>query len=208
VRLAARRGVQSYVRIVLVRHGHPGITPGERQPIAGTELGQWYRRYNVAGLAPASSPPDSLRDITRGTGCIVASDLLRAVESARVLAGSNEIQLDPNLREVGFPEGLNASIRLSPGMWVMIARAAWLLDRCDCDEPLRLARRRAARLAARLDDLAYTHGSVVAVGHGWFNLFVGRELRRQQWRGPWLVPHGYWASATFERESTAGRRLA
>ena len=111
------------------------------------------------------------------------------------------VQLDSDLREVGFPEGLNASTRLPPGVWVMIARAVWLLDRCDCDEPKNAVRRRAARLADRLGDLARCHDSVVAVGHGWFNLFVGRELRRRRWRGPRLVPSGYWASAEYERPS-------
>jgi broad specificity phosphatase PhoE len=107
------------------------------------------------------------------------------------LAVSSQVRLDSDLREVGFPEGLNASTRLSPGVWVMIARAAWMLDRCDCEEPVRDVRRRAARLADRLNTLACEHDSVIAVGHGWFNLFVGRELRRRQWRGPQLVPTGY-----------------
>src|SRR5262249_7573626 len=84
------------------------------------------------------------------------------------------------LLEVGFPERVHASTRLSPGVWAAIARAAWLLDRCECGEPVSVACQRAARLAVRLGDLAYAHGSVVAVGHGWFNLFVGRELRRRQ----------------------------
>ena len=189
------------MRIVLVRHGPPDVTPDERRPIAGTDLGQWYRRYNDVGLAPLSSPPETLREAAGVAGCIVASDLRRAIESANLLAGSNQVHLDPDLREVGFPEGLNASTRLPPGMWVMIARAVWLANRCDCDESKGAARQRAVRLADRLGDLARAHTSVVAVGHGWFNLFVGRELRRKGWRGPRLAPHGYWASAEYERES-------
>ena len=83
----------------------------------------------------------------------------------------------------------------------MIARAVWLVDRCDCDEPRSAARQRAGRLADRLTDLAHAHDSVVAVGHGWFNLFVGRELRRRRWHGPRFAPHGYWASAEYEKEA-------
>jgi broad specificity phosphatase PhoE len=187
------------MRIFLVRHGHPDVTPDHRRPIAGTELGQWYRRYNDVGLAAESSPPQTLRDVAAIAGCIVASDLRRAIESAQRLAGPSQVQLDSDLREVGFPERLNASTRLSPGVWVMIARAAWLLDRCDCEESKSAARRRAARLADHLSDLARAHDSVIAVGHGCFNLFVGRELRWRQWRGPQLVPSGYWASGKFER---------
>jgi broad specificity phosphatase PhoE len=192
------------MRIVLVRHGHPDVTPDQRRPIAGTDLGQWYRRYNDVGLAPQSSPPKILRDVAVIAGCIVASDLRRAIESANLLAGSKSVQLDPDLREVGFPNGLNMSMHLSPGAWVMIARAAWLVDGCDCGESKTAARQRAGRLADRLTDLALVHACVIAVGHGWFNLFVGRELRRRQWRGPHLAPHGYWATAQYERESRQG----
>lgn len=192
------------MRIVLVRHGHPDITPDARRPIAGTDLGRWYREYNDVGLATVSSPPQPLRDAAAIAGCIVASDLRRAMESAQVLAGTRPVNLDPDLREVGFPERLNSSTRLSPGVWVMIARALWLFDRCECEEPKTAASRRAARLADNLCTLARAHNSVVAVGHGWFNLFVGRELRRRLWRGPRFVPHGYWASAQYERASAKG----
>lgn len=187
------------MRIVLVRHGHPDVTPDAHRLIAGTELGRWYREYNVLGLAPVSSPPQPLREAVAGARCIVASDLRRAIESAELLAGTKPLQLDPDLREVGFPEGLNARTRLSPGVWVMIARAVWLLNGCECDESRSDAARRAARLADHLGDLARVHDSVVAVGHGWFNLFVARELRRRRWRGPRVVPSGYWASAQYER---------
>lgn len=189
------------MRIVLVRHGHPDVTLDARQPIAGADLGHWYRNYNEVGLAPVSSPPDSLRKSAAAARCIVASDLRRAIESAQRLAGTKPVRLDPDLREVGFPEGLNASTRLSPSAWVMIARAVWLLDGCECDESRRAAAQRAGRLADHLSDLARAHNSVVAVGHGWFNLFVGRELRRRHWRGPRFVPSGYWASAEYERDS-------
>jgi broad specificity phosphatase PhoE len=189
----------SLMRIVLVRHGHPDVPPHALGPIAGTDLGRWYRVYNDLGLEPGSSPPDLLRGAAAGARCIVASDLPRAIESAQLLAGENVVQLDPDLREVGFPEGLNAKMRLSPGAWVMIARGVWLLDGCKCDETRKAAQQRAARLVDRLCELAHAHDSVVAVGHGWFNLFIGRELRRRQWRGPRLVPSGYWASAKYER---------
>jgi broad specificity phosphatase PhoE len=188
------------MRIVLVRHGRPDLTADARQPIAGTRLGEWCRGYDAVGIAPASLPPESLRKTTASAGCIVTSDLRRAVESARLLAGPKAVQFDPDLREVGFPERLDAPLRLSPGAWVAIARAVWLFDGCECEESRRVVRTRAARLVDRLSDLALAHDSVVAVGHGWFNLFVGRELRRRHWRGPRLAPRGYWACAAYERD--------
>ena len=183
------------MRIILVRHGHPDVASDDLRPIAGSDLSRWYRRYNDVGVASASSPPEALRDVAAAAGCIVASDLRRAIESAALLAGARQVHLDPDLREVGFPEGLNVSTRLPPGVWVMIARAGWLIDLWECDESKSAVRQRAGRLADRLSDLARAHDSVVVVGHGWFNLFVGRELRRRRWRGPYVVPHGYWQSA-------------
>src|SRR5260221_12170096 len=187
------------MRIVLVRHGHPDLTPEARRPIAGRELGRWYREYNDVGLAPVSSPPQPLREAVADARCIVASDLRRAIESARLLAGTKPIQLDADLREVGFPEGLAGGTRLSPGVWVMIARDVWLLDGCECDESRRAAWRRAERVTERLCELARAHQSVVAVGHGWFNLFVGRELRRRRWPGPTLGPARSRRGGSFDR---------
>jgi broad specificity phosphatase PhoE len=188
------------MRIVLARHGHPDVPPEARCPIAGTELGRWCRAYDAVGLAPASAPPAGLRAAAAAAGCIVTSDLRRAIESAQLLAGGRSVELDSGLREVGFPDALGANARLSPGLWLVVARAIWLFDGCECEESRSAVSRRAARVVDRLAELADVHDSVVAVGHGWFNLFVGRELRRRQWRGPRMAPSGYWASAEYERE--------
>lgn len=187
------------LRIILVRHGVPDATADERRAITGRDIGRWYRRYNELGIAETMPPPPTLVDAAASAGCIVSSDLRRAMESAARLAGSYPVRIDPDLREVGFPEALNAGIALSPGTWVMLARAAWLLNRCDAGETMRETRARAGRLADRLGELARSHGSVVAVGHGWFNQFVASELRRRRWRGPWFMPSRHWSSAVFER---------
>ena len=148
------------MRIVLVRHGRPDVSPDARRPIAGRELARWYRDYNDVGLAAVSAPPAPLQEAAAAARCIVASDLRRAIESAQRLVGTKPIHIDPDLREVGFPEGLKGNARLSPGVWAMIARAVWLFDGCECDEPRRAVTQRAARLADRLGDLARAHDSV------------------------------------------------
>ena len=187
-------------QIVLARHGRPDLPVEARQPICGREIGRWYRRYDASGIVADVDAPPALWEAARAAGCVVASDSRRAIESAARLIPADAIRVEASLREVGLPESLDSSLRLSPMVWVLIARAAQMLDRHD-DEGGRVAvRSRAARVAGTLAQLAHDHHRVVAIGHGWFNRFVARELRRQGWYGPRFVPSGYWSSVTYERE--------
>jgi broad specificity phosphatase PhoE len=188
------------LRIVLARHGRPDLPAEARRRISGREIGRWYRSYNESGIVDAE-PPALLRDAAREAGCVVASDLRRAIESAARLAPAATIRVDASLREVGFQEALGSSLRLSPNVWVLVARAAQMLDRRDEEGGRAAVRARAAAVAGTLAQLAGDHRSVVAIGHGWFNRFVARELRRQGWQGPRFVPSGYWSSVAYERES-------
>jgi broad specificity phosphatase PhoE len=184
--------------IVLARHGHPAVTAREKRAISGRDIGRWYRRYDELGIANESGPPVALRELAASAGCVVASDARRAIESAMRLTAAERIRVEPALREVGFPDSLGVPLKLSPGAWVMIARTVQLLDR-EMDERLADVRGRAAVAAERLARLAQDHGSVVAVGHGWFNQFVAMALRRRRWRGPLRPSARYWASASYEQ---------
>ena len=186
------------LQIVLARHGRPDLPAEARRPISGRGFGRWYRGYNESGILDGAAP-SHLRETARGAGCVVASDLRRAIESAACLTSRDGIRVEALLREVGFPESLDSSMRLPPNLWVFIARAAQMLDRQDDEGGLPAVRARAASVAATLAQLAGDHQSVVAIGHGWFNRFVARELRRQGWHGPRFVPSGYWSSVTYER---------
>jgi broad specificity phosphatase PhoE len=186
-------------QIVLARHGRPDLPAEACQPICGREIGRWYRRYDASGIVAEVDAPAALWETARAAGCVVASDTRRAKESAARLVAADAIRIEPSLREVGFPESLDSSLRLSPNLWVFIARAAQMLDRDDDEGGRAAVRARAAAVAGTLAQLAADHRSVVAVGHGWFNRFVARELRRQGWRGPRFVPSGYWSSVTYKR---------
>jgi broad specificity phosphatase PhoE len=131
---------------------------------------------------------------------VVASDLRRAIESAAHLTPVEAVRVEASLREVGFPESLGSSLRLSASLWVFVARARQMLDRHDDEGGRGAVTARAASVAEMLAGLACEHSTVVAVGHGWFNRFIARELRHQGWRGPRFVPSGYWSSVTYERE--------
>jgi broad specificity phosphatase PhoE len=188
------------LRIVLARHGRPDLPIEARQRICGRELGRWYRSYDKSGIVDGLDAPVGLQEAARAAGCVVASNARRAIESATRLADARGIRVEESLREVGFPESLDSSLRLSPNLWVFLARTRQMLDRHDGEGGRAAVRARAASVAGTLAQLADEHQRVVAIGHGWFNRFVARELRRQGWRGPRFVPSGYWSSVTYERE--------
>ena len=182
-----------------MRHGRPAVASWGRHRITGRDIGQWYRRYDELGLAGKVEPPAVLRELAASAGCIVASDSRRAMESAMRLAAADRIRVEPALREVAFPDSLDVPIRLSPNTWLMLARAAQLLNACDSEERVRDVRLRAAAVVERLATLAEEHGTVLAIGHGWFNHFVANELRKRRWRGPMRPSTGYWDTTTYIR---------
>ncbi len=192
------------MRIVLVRHGRPERVTAAA--ISGRAIGDWVRRYDSAGLSRDTAPPLRLQELTAAANWIVASDRPRARESAGRLAGTLTVALDADLREAALPSSLHPSLRLPPGLWIVIARIAWFLNAGDATETVAATRLRAARMADRLIARAAEHGCVMAVGHGMFNRFLARELRRRGWRGPRVLPSGYWGAAEFAADTALTRR--
>ncbi|MEO5819170.1 MAG: histidine phosphatase family protein [Vicinamibacteraceae bacterium] len=184
--------------IVLARHGRPDLPAELGRAITGRDIGHWYRRYDESGIADHADPPAGLREAAAAAGCVVASDARRALETAARLGVTDRVRVEPVLREVGFPESLAVPVRLSPNVWVLIARATQTLGCCACDEPVPASRARAAIAADTLTRLADEHGTLLVIGHGWFNRFVARELRRRGWSGPRWPPTGYWSTATYQ----------
>ena len=181
--------------IVLARHGRP-IVPSVT-PISGRDLGDWLRRYNDAGVDRSAAPPASLRRLAASSGCVLASNLRRSIESAAWLVPRGKVQIETDLREAGLPEKIDLSMRMSPRAWTAIARAFWWLNLGAASETIGVARRRAVKMADRLAVLAGEHDQVLVIGHGTFNRLVAAELRRRGWHGPRILPAGYWATATY-----------
>lgn len=190
--------------IVLVRHGKPD--GASATPISGRAIGEWVRRYDAAGVSRLFEPPARARGLAAASACFVASDLPRARQSAEWLAGTRGIIVDAELREAVLPESLGASLKLPPGVWIVLARLAWFLNCGDASETVAETRARAVRAADRLAALASEHECVVAVGHGMFNGFLARELKARRWRGPRTFPRGYWRVAQFECDDAACRQ--
>src|SRR4051812_12444798 len=189
------------LQIVLARPRRPDLPAGLERAIFGHEIGRWYRRYDESGIVHGVEPPAGLRAAAAAAGCVIASDSRRALETAASLGLTQNVRVESALREVGFPESLALPVRLTPGAWVLIARAMQMLRCCECEEPVPATRARAVIATDTLSQLAKDHGTLIVVGHGWFNRFVARELRQRGWRGPRWPPTGYWSTATYRRRA-------
>jgi len=185
------------MEIILVRHGKPEALG--RAVIAGHDIGQWARAYNAAGINRQVEPPERLRRLAASAGYVVASDLRRSRESAEWLASSQEIRIDPDLREAALPDSMGVSLRMPPGAWIVIARTVWYLGRGSSDEPIQAARRRAGRVAHRLSALAREYEVVLVVGHAVFNRMIAAHLQKSRWQGPKILLGTYWDAARFVR---------
>jgi broad specificity phosphatase PhoE len=183
------------MEIVIVRHGKPASVPANS--IAGHEIGRWVERYDELGINSELPPPESVQRLLTATGCVLASDLRRSIESAERFFSQCEIRIDPDLREAALPQSLGVPIRMPPAMWVILARLAWCANIGGASESRAATRRRARRVAERLCALAAEKGAVGVVGHGMFNRFIAAQLRKRGWHGPAFLPTAHWAAARF-----------
>lgn len=184
--------------IVLARHGKPDL-PRPLPRVAGTELRDWQRLYDDAGIRNDSVAPATLRALAREADVILASDLRRSLESAARLEQPGKLRVEPALREARLPDALPTTLRLPARAFVAIGRIAWLAGVAAASESLAETRQRARRIARQLDALATREGSVLVIGHGTFNRFVASRLRRLGYKGPRALPVGYWSTAHFRR---------
>jgi broad specificity phosphatase PhoE len=136
---------------------------------------------------------------------LVASDLVRAVESAERLASDRPPVFSPLLREIPLPLP-RLSFRAPYALWDALIHARWgieIVRRCDTTPESRAQADEAADWLARCAREA-PHGSVAAVTHGVFRRVLAHRLRARGWH-----PEGgfggfeHWSVWRFRNESGA-----
>jgi hypothetical protein len=132
---------------------------------------------------------------------LAASVARRAVESASALAPGREVRTSPLLRELELPPPALGPIRLPLFGWALGFGVRWLVRAVLRRPQVTTDEERRAREAAEwLEQLAESHGSVVAVTHASFRSVLGRALVRAGWRGdvPRRRPH-HWSAWSFTK---------
>ena len=185
--------------IVLARHGEPALS--RRIRLSADGYRRWWAAYEEGGILPDQTPPSSLLDLARGADYIFASTRRRAIETADAVVQGKHFVRDSLFIEAPLPPPpLPGFIKLKPSTWGFLARVAWwFFGHTEGEESRAEASARAAKAADRLIAAAQDGSSVLLLAHGFFNVMVGRELKRRGWLQCEGRGYKYWAIRRFIR---------
>ena len=130
--------------------------------------------YNAAGIRDDSVPSEPLIALAAGADVIAASDMHRAILTARRLVPTREPDVTPLLREIGiepprwFPTRLPITAWDSYNFWKWSARLWLSLDHAEV--------RRAKQAVDWLFERAAGGRTVVAITHGGFRRILDAQL--------------------------------
>ena len=113
------------MRIILLRHGRPDFDIRKR--IASKDIVDAIHRYDRAGIATDSLPPQQSIDIANHVNTIVCSHLPRSLQSAKKLTSQSIFLSDKVFREASLPSSNTSFPKLHPMAWFTIFRILWLL---------------------------------------------------------------------------------
>jgi broad specificity phosphatase PhoE len=188
----AKQGV-----IVLARHGEPALSRRIRLNADGYR--RWWAAYEEGGILSDQTPPAGLLEMARGADVIFASTRKRAIETADAVVQGKRFIRDAIFVEAPLPPPhFPAFIKLKPRTWGFLSRVAWwFFGHTEGQESKREAHQRADDAAARLIGAAEDGAAVLVLAHGFFNLMVGRALKRRGWRQEAGRGYKYWTTRRF-----------
>jgi broad specificity phosphatase PhoE len=190
-------GKASDRKITLVRHGRSAHVHTGWVDLEG--FLRWRQMYEAAGIDAGDAPPVALREVSAAAGLIVASDIRRAVESARLLAPDARIEVSPLFRELALVPPRVGGLRMPMVGWALAYGVRMLVHKAGHVTP---AEEERAREAVRwLEERVAEHGSVVVVTHASFRWLLAKTLRAEGWRGdlPRRRRSAHWSAWEFVR---------
>jgi broad specificity phosphatase PhoE len=185
--------------IVLVRHGMPALSRDVRLSARGYRR-WWDEAYEPGGLMIGEEPPQHVRDYAERCAVVLTSVRRRAIESAALARPGYEAARDPDLIEAPLPTPpLPEFVKVGPRVWGFVARFIWwFFGYHSGQESRRQAEARADRAAEKLIAEAQK-GDVLVVAHGFFNLMIGRALKKRGWAQVERRGLLHWNARRFER---------
>lgn len=185
------------MKIVLMRHGRPQMPLLEK--INASAFVQWVDDYNQATLCASSMPSLLARQCAQNAKVLVCSDLKRSRASAELLNSERIVLADAIFNEADLPVAHWQSLRLSPKTWAIVFRVLWFLGYAKNCQSVMKTGQRAQVAAEKLIAMTEVHGDVLFVGHGVFNRFLAKRLRKAGWQGAKNPGVGHWAFSVYER---------
>lgn len=183
--------------IILCRHGEPELSRKTRMNWRGYKF--WWGLYDEGGLTPGQDAPQVIKDLARQADIVIASPLLRAVETATKAKGAPPDRLEPLMVEAGLPPPNLGYLRLKPPTWGVLARICWMMGFSGEVESQVDARKRAEKAAEVLSAEARGGKMLFVAAHGWYNRMMRTALKRRGF--VCTEDHGdlHWSYRRFER---------
>jgi len=164
-------------RLLLVRHGRSAHSH-DGSWIGATGARRFEELYDAAPIRDDETPPASLIQAARSADVLLASDLPRAISSARAIAPEREPVVSPLLRELGFnlPRwGPKLPLDVWDGLHYLLWTAR-LLARTNTPET-----ERATSAAEWVASHAARRGTTIVITHGGFRRLLTAKLTTQGW---------------------------
>jgi len=187
------------MRIILIRHGRPDIEISPRT--SHKEFRRYIDAYEDAGLDPTSAPPEELQDLVGELTAVFSSSRKRAHDSARALAPNAELIVDPLFAEAPLASPPIPILRMKVPKWAVVSRLLWHAGYHPEIENYRRVKHRAAEAADILMRRARADGVSALVAHGYFNLMLGRELRRRGFEKSGSHRARFWNAVIYSRKA-------
>ena len=181
--------------IYLVRHGKPTVSLQEK--IHGNQFLDFLKRYDTAGIARESIPPENLVAVVQNANIVFTSNLNRTIHSAKILQPQVQPISNSIFREINCWRNFSTSIKLSALSWAIISRLLWELRISPIVESPVATRKRAKQAAELLIGEHHNHGSVVLIAHGGINTFIAKELRLLGWQGSRNPNNQHWGCTEY-----------
>jgi broad specificity phosphatase PhoE len=153
--------------------------------------------YDAAGIQVDAKAPASLIRLAGHATHVLASDLPRALGSARRLGSSRAILSSELLREspIAIP---NWEIRMPLGLWGMLISFTWFYRVARGTDMSDAERVRTTAAADWLVGMAAGNSTLLAVTHGVFRRMLARELMARRWTcAERLGGYRNWSAWTF-----------
>lgn len=186
------------MKIALLRHGRPAFNDNEK--ITAENFSQWIDSYNASGLSAQYQPSKQAIDIASQCNKVVCSDLPRSIDSAYVLGIDQIDDIDSLFREMDLPHACFPSPKLSPNLWLVLLRISWFLGYSGKVESFQQAKIRASKAANKLQEITFSDESVILIGHGMLNRFIGKALVSSGWKKTkHFSANQYWGFTVYDR---------
>ena len=166
---------------------------------------RWRVAYDAAGIVPTPAPPADLVAIAAASAHIVASDLRRAIESAKMLAPDREVRVEPLIREAPMPIP-RWPTPLPLAVWGTVMYARWSYSRLRGRDIASPDWQRAEAAGRVLTDLVSDGSTAVVVTHGIFRKLLATHLTLLDWSAVARKGgYSHWSAWDFTRGPGAGR---